>query len=88
VNPVERVVRGVDGWQQRHRVPGFVFAVIKKFGDDQGGNQVALLTYFGFLATFPLLLAFVAILGIVLGGHPGAGGADRELGVQRVPDHR
>lgn len=70
MNPIERSVRAVDAWQQRHRVSGFVFAVIKKFGDDQAGNQVALLTYFAFLATFPLLLALVGILGIVLRGHP------------------
>jgi membrane protein len=66
VNPVERTIRHVDRWQQRHRVPAFGFAVFKKFGDDQAGNQVALLTYFAFLATFPLLLALVGILGIVL----------------------
>jgi membrane protein len=70
VNPVERVVRTIDSWQQRHRVPGFIFAVIKKFGDDQAGNLVALLTYFAFLATFPLLLALSGILGFVLKGDP------------------
>jgi membrane protein len=71
VNLVERVVRRVDGWQQRNVVPGYLFAVIKKFGDDQAGNLVALLAYFAFVATFPLLLAFVGILGIVLRNHPG-----------------
>lgn len=71
MNPIERAIRAVDGWQQRHRVPAFGFAVVKKFGDDQAGNQVALLTYFAFLATFPLLLALVGILGIVLRGYPG-----------------
>ena len=29
----------------------FAVAVVKKFGDDQAGNQVALLTYFAFVAT-------------------------------------
>jgi membrane protein len=70
VNPVERGLRTVDAWQQRHRVPGFLFAVFKKFGDDQAGNLVALLTYFAFIATFPLLLALTGILGLVLKGHP------------------
>jgi membrane protein len=70
VNVFERGVRGVDGWQQRHRVPGFVFAVVKKFGDDQAGYLVALLTYYAFLAIFPLLLALTGILGLVLSGHP------------------
>jgi membrane protein len=70
VNPVERGLRTVDAWQQRHRVPGFAFAVFKKFGDDQAGNLVALLTYFAFVATFPLLLALTGILGLVLKGDP------------------
>ena len=70
VNPIERTVRTVDAWQQRHAVSAFAFAVVKKFGDDQGGNLVALLTYFAFLATFPLLLALSAILGLAVRGDP------------------
>lgn len=70
MNPIERHVRNLDGWQQRHRFPALTFAVFKKFGDDQAGNLVALLTYFAFLATFPLLLALSAILGLVLKGNP------------------
>ena len=70
MNPFERGVRTVDAWQQRHRPTAFVFAVFKKFGDDQAGNLVALLTYFAFLATFPLLLAMSGILGLVLKGDP------------------
>ena len=70
MNIIERRVRILDAWQQQHRFPAFVFAVIKKFGDDQAGNLVALLTYFAFLATFPLLLALSGILGMVLRGNP------------------
>lgn len=70
MNPIEKRVRTVDAWQQRHRFPSFAYAVFKKFGDDQAGNLVALLTYFAFLATFPLLLALSAILGLVLKGNP------------------
>lgn len=73
MNPFERGIRTVDAWQQRHRVPAFAFAVFKKFGDDQAGNLVALLTYFAFLATFPLLLALSGILGLVLKGAPVSG---------------
>ncbi len=69
-NPVERIVRKFDTWQQRHTVIGFPIAVIKKFGDDEAGNLVSLLAYNSFLATFPLLLAFTAVLGVVLRGHP------------------
>ncbi len=63
-------MRAVDAWQQRYRASAFCFAVVKKFGDDQAGNLVALLTYFAFLATFPLLLALSAILGLALRGDP------------------
>lgn len=70
-NAIERAVRRFDRWQQRHAVIGFPIAVIKKFGDDEAGNLVSLLAYNSFLATFPLLLVFTAILGVVLRGHPG-----------------
>ncbi|OBH52315.1 hypothetical protein A5685_15440 [Mycobacterium colombiense] len=70
-NPAERIVRRFDRWQQRHTVVGFPIAVIKKFGDDEAGNLVSLLAYNSFLATFPLLLAFSAVLGVTLRSHPG-----------------
>jgi membrane protein len=70
MNPVERAVRSVDCWQQRHPVAAFPVAVVKKFGDDEAGNLVALLTYYGFLATFPLLLALTAVLGVALRKYP------------------
>ncbi len=70
MNLIETNVRKLDLWQQRHRFSAFTYAVFKKFGDDQAGNHVALLTYFAFISTFPLLLALSAILGLVLRGHP------------------
>ena len=70
-NPVERVVRRFDRWQQRHGVISFPIAVVKKFGDDEAGNLVGLLAYNSFVAAFPLLLAFTAILGVTLREYPG-----------------
>jgi membrane protein len=70
MNPIERAIRSVDCWQQRHPVVAFPVAVVKKFGDDEAGNLVAVLTYYAFLATFPLLLAFTAILGVALRKYP------------------
>ncbi len=67
----QKIVERVDDVQQRHGFLGFVFAVIKKFGDDQGGNLAALITYYGFLSLFPLLLVLITVLGYVLSGHPG-----------------
>ncbi len=66
VRVVQRVVSGIDAFQQRHRLPAFVFGVIKKFGDDRGGHLAALMAYYGFLSIFPLLLVFVTTLGFFL----------------------
>jgi YihY family inner membrane protein len=68
---LQRVVHRVDDFQQRHRPLAFIFAVVKKFGDDQGGNLCALITYYGFMSLFPLLLVLVTVLGFVLEGNPG-----------------
>jgi YihY family inner membrane protein len=65
MNPAERLVRRVDAYQQRHRLPGFAFGVVKKFGDDRAGSLAALMAYYGFLAIFPLLLLLVTVLGFV-----------------------
>lgn len=70
MNAIERVIRSVDCWQQRHPLVAFPVAVVKKFGDDEAGNLVALLAYYGFLATFPLLLALTAVLGVFLREDP------------------
>jgi YihY family inner membrane protein len=65
-------VHKFDTFQQRHRWLAIPMAVIKKFGDDQGGNLAALVAYFAFFSLFPLLLVFVTILGFVLQGNPSA----------------
>ena len=65
-----RVLEAVDGYQRRHSWLGFPLAVIYKFGDDQGPYLTALITYYGFLSLFPLMLLLVTILGFVLEGDP------------------
>jgi YihY family inner membrane protein len=67
VNRLERGLRRLDAFQQRHRPTAFAFGVVKKFGDDRGAALAALLTYYGFLALFPLLLLLVTGLGFVIG---------------------
>jgi YihY family inner membrane protein len=59
-----------DDYQQRRPWAGFPLAVIYKFGDDQGGYLAALITYYGFLSVFPLLLLLSSVLGFVLQGNP------------------
>src|SRR5213596_185312 len=63
---VNRIVAWADRLQREHVVLGFPYAVVKKYGDDAGGRQAALITYYGFLSIFPLLLLGVAILSRVL----------------------
>ncbi len=60
----------VDAFQRRHPVAGFPIGVIYKFGEDQGPYLAALITYYGFLSLFPLLLLLTSVLGFVLDGRP------------------
>jgi membrane protein len=60
----------VDHRQQQIRGVRFIAAVYKKFIDDQAGQLAALISYYGFVSIFPLLLVLVTILGFVLQGHP------------------
>src|ERR1700722_9748480 len=66
---VNRVIAWADRVQREHGVLGFPYAVVKKYGDDEGGRQAALITYYGFLSIFPLLLLGVAVLSRVLADH-------------------
>ena len=68
MNPVERVVRRIDAAQQRHRAPAFVFGVIKKYGDDNGGVLASNLAQSAFITVFPLLLILVTVLVKVASG--------------------
>jgi YihY family inner membrane protein len=60
----------LDHFQRRRPGAGFALAVIYKFGDDSGTYLAALLTYYGFVSFFPLLLLFSTVLGYVLRGNP------------------
>ena len=67
---VNRVIAWADRLQRGHSVLGFPYGVAKKYGDDEGGREAALITYYGFLSIFPLLLLAVAALSRVLVDHP------------------
>ncbi|MGD9753436.1 MAG: YhjD/YihY/BrkB family envelope integrity protein, partial [Acidimicrobiia bacterium] len=56
----------LDRFQRRHPWAAFPIAVVYKFFDDQGTYLAALITYYGFLSLFPLLLLLASILGFVL----------------------
>src|SRR5690349_20193563 len=70
VGLVQRVMQRVDHVQRRHRWLALPIAVFKKFGDDNGGQLAAVISYYGFFSLFPLMLALVSILGFVLSGNP------------------
>jgi YihY family inner membrane protein len=69
---VEKLQARLDELQKRHAVIAFVWAVQKKFSEDSGGYLAALITYYGFLSIFPLLLASFTIVAYLLAGDASA----------------
>lgn len=63
------LVERIDGWQRRYRLAAFLWSVQKKYGDDKGGYLAALITYYGFLSIFPLLLAAFTVVAYTLSGN-------------------
>ncbi len=61
----------VDRTQRRFPVLGVPIAVFYKFYDDQGNYMVAAITYYAFVAIFPLLLLASSVLGFILQGNEG-----------------
>ena len=59
----------VDAFQRAHPVLGFPLAVVYKFFDDHGGYLAAIITYYAFIAIFPLLLIASSVLGFLLQGN-------------------
>ncbi|MFG2044650.1 YihY/virulence factor BrkB family protein [Dactylosporangium sp. NPDC048998] len=65
------LVARVDRYQRRRSWLGFPLAVIYKFFDDRGPYLAAMVTYYGFVSLFPLLLLFLGALGFFLEANPG-----------------
>ncbi|HEX8781720.1 MAG TPA: YhjD/YihY/BrkB family envelope integrity protein, partial [Nocardioides sp.] len=64
-------LRRVDDLQRRHPAVSAPLAVVYKFFDDHGNYLAATLTYYAFVAIFPLMLLGSSILGLLLRGRPG-----------------
>ena len=64
------LIGAADRAQRRRTSIGFPLAVLYKFFDDQGNYLAATLTYYAFIAIFPLLLLASSILGFLLQGNP------------------
>jgi membrane protein len=60
----------LDRFQRQHAWAGFPYAVICKYLDDDGPRHAALITYYGFLSLFPLLLLGVAVVSRLLVTNP------------------
>ena len=65
-----RVLDLADRVQRRVPVLGVPIAVVYKFYDDRGNFLAATMTYYAFVAIFPLLMLGTSILGFVLQGNP------------------
>lgn len=70
MDAVKKILQKVDAFQQRHTGTAVIYAVIKKYGDDNASTLVSNLAYSAFGSLFVLLLLFVTILGLVLSSHP------------------
>ena len=65
-NPFDRLLATFDHYQRQHGRLAFVVGLIKKINEDEAGQRAALLTYYGFLSLFPLLLILTSVLKLVL----------------------
>lgn len=60
----------LDRVQRRWSALGLPIAVVYKYFDDQGSYLAAIITYYAFVAIFPLLLLGTTTLGVVLRDNP------------------
>ena len=71
---VEQRVLGGSRWLDRLQsgVPpiAFMYAVFKKYSDDEGGRLAALIAYYTFLSLFPLAVLGFAIINTILSDRP------------------
>jgi len=62
----------IDNYQRKHKIAGFSYGVYKKYSEDEVGKKAALLTYYGFLSLFPLLLLIATTISIFTANDPQA----------------
>jgi YihY family inner membrane protein len=65
---LDNLLGHIDQFQQKHTFLSLPIAVIRRFGEDNAGHQAALITYYGFLSLFPLLLVAASIVGLLASG--------------------
>src|SRR3954464_9717639 len=79
------ITERLDRFQRRHPAAGYPIAVFYKFMDDDGHFLAALITYYGFLALFPLLLLLSTVLGMVLDSNPDVRQAVLDSALRQFP---
>jgi uncharacterized BrkB/YihY/UPF0761 family membrane protein len=62
---LQRVQAMIDRRQRSSPVVGLIYAVVKKFGDDNANRYVVALGWYGFVAIYPLLLVVITIFGFI-----------------------
>lgn len=70
MNLFQSFIKEADNIQRRYHFMAFFYGVIKHYGDDQAGYLAALLTYYGFVSLFPLLLVLITLTQMIASGHP------------------
>jgi membrane protein len=71
MNFVNRIIKSIDRLQRKHPAISFTYAIIKKYGEDNGGYQSSIITYYALLSLFPLLIVFTTVSQLALRSHPG-----------------
>lgn len=67
---ISKNLKKFDDYQYRHKYIGFLLAVYKKYNQDNGGYQAAIITYYGLLSLFPIMEVFTTISQLLLRGNP------------------
>ena len=70
MNVLDKSIHKLNNYQQKTHFTAFIIAVVKKYSDDGAGRRAALLTYYSFLALFPLLLILTTITDVLIGNNP------------------
>jgi uncharacterized BrkB/YihY/UPF0761 family membrane protein len=66
------LVKTFDNLQYKHSSLSFIVAVIKRYSENRGGRNAALITYYLFLSLFPLLFWLSLIANLLNSHFPGA----------------
>ena len=69
-NLIDRTADRIDAIQRAVPPLALAHGVAKKYGEDRGGQSAMMLSYRGFFSIFPLLLAFVNVVGLLLANNP------------------